>query len=133
MKQGRALPEVLTELQRQNAAKQDYIGPAQAFHLEPDGRTFSISHMASGAQETFGTTDLFHRQVGSALGIPAKYYDMTIQDSFIFFGVFLRKAESETLNDSVCRIIRFSSFFKIFHCRIIIEYLIVIKLFRQKI
>ena len=76
MKQGRALPEVLTELQRQNAAKQDYIGPAQAFHLEPDGRTFSISHMASGAEETFGTTDLFHRQVGSALGIPAKYYDM---------------------------------------------------------
>ena len=76
MKQGRALPEVLTELQRQNTAKQDYIGPAQAFHLEPDGRTFSISHMASGQQEVFGTTDLFHRQVGSALGIPAKYYDM---------------------------------------------------------
>ena len=76
MKQGRALPEVLTELQRQNTAKQDFIGPAQAFHLEPDGRTFSISHMASGQQEVFGTTDLFHRQVGSALGIPAKYYDM---------------------------------------------------------
>ena len=76
MKQGRALPEVLTELQRQNTAKQDFIGPAQAFHLEPDGRTFSISHMASDQQEVFGTTDLFHRQVGSALGIPAKYYDM---------------------------------------------------------
>ena len=76
MKQGRALPEVLTELQRQNTAKQDFIGPAQAFHLEPDGRTFSISHTASGQQEVFGTTDLFHRQVGSALGIPAKYYDM---------------------------------------------------------
>lgn len=76
MKQGRALPEVLTELQRQNTAKQDFIGPAQAFHLEPDGRTFSISHMASGQQEVFGTTDLFHRQVGSALGIPAKYYDL---------------------------------------------------------
>ena len=76
MKQGRALPEVLTELQRQDTAKQDFIGPAQAFHLEPDGRTFSISHTASGQQEVFGTTDLFHRQVGSALGIPAKYYDM---------------------------------------------------------
>lgn len=76
MKQGRALPEVLTELQRQNTAKQDFIGPAQAFHLEPDGRTFSISHQGTGAQEVFGTTDLFHRQVGSALGIPAKYYDM---------------------------------------------------------
>ena len=33
MKQGRALPEVLMELQRQNAAKQDYIAPAQSFHL----------------------------------------------------------------------------------------------------
>ena len=27
-------------------------------------------------QEVFGTTDLFHRQVGSALNIPAKYYDL---------------------------------------------------------
>ena len=34
MKQGRALPEVLTELQRQNAAKQDYIGAAEAFRLD---------------------------------------------------------------------------------------------------
>ena len=40
MKQGRALSEVLTELQRQNAAKQDFIGPAQAFTLRPDSSTF---------------------------------------------------------------------------------------------
>ena len=33
MKQGRALSEVLTEPQRQNAAKRDFIGPAQAFTL----------------------------------------------------------------------------------------------------
>ena len=44
MKQGRALSEVLTELQRQNAAKQDFIGPAQAFTLRPDGSTFEIIH-----------------------------------------------------------------------------------------
>ena len=44
MKQGRALSEVLTELQRQNAAKQDFIGPAQAFTLRPDGSTFEIVH-----------------------------------------------------------------------------------------
>ena len=76
MKQGRTLPEVLTELQRQNTAKQDFIGPAQSFRLEPDGSTFGITHLTTGQQEVFGTTDLFHRQVGSALGIPAKYYDM---------------------------------------------------------
>ena len=75
MKQGRALSEVLTELQRQNAAKQDFIGPAQAFTLRPDGSTFEIVHSNSGAQKVFGTTDLFHRQIGSTLGIPAKYYD----------------------------------------------------------
>ena len=76
MKQGRALPEVLTELKRQNEAKQDYIAPAEAFHLDEDGTTFSITHLNTGQEEVFGTTDLFHRQVGSALNIPAKYYDL---------------------------------------------------------
>ena len=71
MKQGRALPEVLTELQRQNAAKQDYIGAAEAFRLDDDGSTFHI-----GDDHRFGTTTLFHRQVASALGIPAKYYEV---------------------------------------------------------
>ena len=71
MKVGRSLPEVLTELQRQNAAKQDYIGAAEAFRLDDDGSTFRI-----GDDHSFGTTQLFHRQVASALGIPAKYYDM---------------------------------------------------------
>ena len=75
MKQGRALPEVLMELKRQNEAKKDFISPAQAFHLEDDGATFGITHLNTGKQEAFATTDLFHRQVGSALGIPAKYYD----------------------------------------------------------
>ena len=64
------------ELQRQNAAKQDFIAPAQAFALQPDGSTFSMKHQNTGETESFGTTDLFHRQVGSALNIPAKYYDM---------------------------------------------------------
>ena len=89
MKQGRALSEVLTELQRQNAAKQDFIGPAQAFTLRPDGSTFEIVHTNSGRQEVFGTTDLFHRQIGSTLGIPAKYYDQ------------MRKLKPELLAENV--------------------------------
>ena len=76
MKQGRSLPEVLMELQHQNAAKKDFVGPAQALSLLDDGQRFALSHPDTGAVETFGTTDLFHRQVGSALGIPAKYYDL---------------------------------------------------------
>ncbi|MBO5567575.1 MAG: DUF932 domain-containing protein [Clostridia bacterium] len=75
MKQGRSLSEVLIELQRQNEAKRDFISPAQMLRLDEDGETFEITHPSTGAQEPFGTTDLFHRQIGSALNIPAKYYD----------------------------------------------------------
>ena len=74
MKTGRPLNEVMMELNRQNQRKKDYIGSAQALRLFEDGQTFVIGSI-SGAQQ-FGTTRLFHRQVASALGIPAKYYDI---------------------------------------------------------
>lgn len=76
MKQGRALPEVLMELQRQNAAKQDYIAPASALSLSDDGATFVMDHVGPKDSMSMNTTDLFHRQMGSALNIPAKYYDL---------------------------------------------------------
>lgn len=70
MKTGRDLREVLLELQRQQEAKKDYVSPAAALSLREDGRT-----LAMGEKE-FTTTDLFHRQIGAALNIPAKYYDL---------------------------------------------------------
>ena len=76
MKQGRALPEVLMELQRQNAAKQDFIAPAAALSLSDDGETFVMDHVGPRDSMSMNTTDLFHRQMGSALNIPAKYYDL---------------------------------------------------------
>ena len=89
MKQGRTLSEVLVELQHQNTAKRDYIAPATALRLSDDGETFLMDHVgpkdseapeAPKDSEVLGTTDLFHRQIGSALNIPAKYYDaMRIQ------------------------------------------------------
>ena len=74
MKQGKPLLEVLSELQQQNKMKRDYVAPARAFNLENDGETFTLSRN-DGSQEMFNTTDLFHRQIGSTLEIPAKYYD----------------------------------------------------------
>lgn len=76
MKTGRNLQEVLVELDRQNKAKQDFISPAQGMRLREDGRTFELNHLTTDRQMTFDTTSLFHRQVASALGIPAKYYDL---------------------------------------------------------
>ena len=72
MKQGKSLPEVLAELKRQNELKRDFIAPASAFRLE--GESFILSRM-DGTSESLTPTDLFHRQVGSTLDIPAKYYD----------------------------------------------------------
>ncbi len=74
MKTGRELKDVLVELKRQNEAKKDYISPASSLRLEDDGRTL---HMGSSE---FDTTDLFHRQLGSALSIPAKYYDLMMKE-----------------------------------------------------
>ena len=68
------MPGVLTELKRQNESKHDYISPAGSISLWDDGQTLSMR--SSVSQELFGTTDLFHRQIGSALSIPAKYYDL---------------------------------------------------------
>ena len=70
MKTGRELPEVLVELQRQQAEKRDYISPSFSLSLRPDGRTLEMG------EKEFGTTDLFHRQVAASLSIPAKYYDL---------------------------------------------------------
>lgn len=70
MKTGRDLREVLIELQRQREAKKDYISPAASLALGEDGRTLNMG------ENEFSTTDLFHRQVGAALSIPAKYYDL---------------------------------------------------------
>jgi hypothetical protein len=51
MKRARTLPpQYLMELQRQNAAKQDFIGPAQSFHLDEDGTPSGITHLNTGEQ-----------------------------------------------------------------------------------
>lgn len=76
MKTGRSLHEVMLELERQNHAKKDYISPAGAFHLRDDGHTLEVNHLTTREQEVFGTTQLFHRQVASTLGIPVRYYDL---------------------------------------------------------
>ena len=96
MKQGRTLSEVMTELKRQEDVKRDYISPAASLELQEDGSTLYMNSPQSQAastriitRETLGTTELFHRQMGSALNIPAKYYDL------------MRKEKPELLAENV--------------------------------
>lgn len=74
MKQGLTIQQLSQELIRQKDAKRDFIAPAQSMSVE-DGRVLTITREEDGAMEAFGMTDGFHRQLGSALKIPAVYYD----------------------------------------------------------
>ena len=76
MKQGDTLQNVLLRLKDEAQRKRDFISPAPALMLHDDGRTLEISNDRNCVLELLGTTDLFHRQVASALNIPAKYYDL---------------------------------------------------------
>lgn len=76
MKLGRPLPDMLRELQRQDACKRDLLVPANVLSMQNDGQ--SIFTLADGeGQPLFpmGMTDLFHRQLGGMMKIPADYYD----------------------------------------------------------
>jgi len=79
MKTGRTLQELAVELDRQNSAKRDFVVNSAAMRMEDGAELFSLTRPPDGGMreaEPFNMTELFHRQVGSALNIPAKYYDL---------------------------------------------------------
>lgn len=76
MKQGRTLIELAQELQRQQSAKRDFIVPSKMMEMTDAGyMTICQSDKDIGNQETFLANQHFHRQIGTALKIPALYYD----------------------------------------------------------
>ena len=78
MKQGRTLQDFAVELDRQNSAKRDFVVDSGAMFMEDGAELFSLRRpLGSGMTDVtpFPMTGLFHRQLGDALGIPAKYYD----------------------------------------------------------
>lgn len=77
MKQGRTPEEMLAELKRQSREKRDYIVPSQSIEMAQNGQEIIVEGKGADSYDShYGMTDLFHRQVGSALKIPAAYYDL---------------------------------------------------------
>jgi hypothetical protein len=74
MKIGRTLQDLAVELDRQNAAKRDFIVTAPSVRLDST-KQVRLSATDGGEYALFTPNDLFHRQTGDALGIPTKYYD----------------------------------------------------------
>lgn len=91
MKQGLTLQELAAELERQEAAKHDYVADTRRMHFvtaysNPDnhgqGTRSELDLIGEGANaETEGLRtglriqDLAHRQISDYLGIPWRYYD----------------------------------------------------------
>jgi len=78
MKTGRTLQDLAAELDRQTNLKRDFIVSSEAMFMEDGAELFSLTRMLdSGMREVepFNMSGLFHRQLGAALDIPAKYYD----------------------------------------------------------
>ena len=72
-KQGMTLQEWAAEIDRQSKAKRDLIASTASMRMNAD--SFEVFRKDSDQSEVFTMTDHFQRQLGSSLGIPAKYYD----------------------------------------------------------
>ena len=89
MKAGRTLQELAIELHRQVNAKRDFIVNTKDMYMEDCGECFILSKLIETQPNALGfdepdevhecvplkMTNLFHRQLGTALDIPTKYYD----------------------------------------------------------
>jgi len=81
MKQGKTLQELAMEIERQKDVKRDMLVDTRRLQMAPTDGGIHINvnrgvnpeglHEIDG----FGTNEIIHRQIGSALNIPAKYYD----------------------------------------------------------
>ena len=86
MKTGMSLNEMAAEITKQAAAKKDFLVPTQkmAMSVEQDGESKRVAlDLGTGesAMGSFPLTEIAHNQLGSHVGIPAKYYDRMLSDS----------------------------------------------------
>lgn len=77
MKFGRTLTELAMELDRQRNAKHDYLLDTRNIIMDSteNGQSITLQNPQQHMNIILRVNDIAHRQIGSALGIPAKYYD----------------------------------------------------------
>ena len=77
MKMGRTLIELATELNRQKNAKHDYLLDTRNITMDytNDGHQITLHNAEQHMNTILGVNDIAHRQIGSTLSIPARYYN----------------------------------------------------------
>lgn len=77
MKKGRTIEELAAELIRRNNVKKDYLVDTQLITMDADANNtqLSIRNDRTGETLILNVNEIAHNQIGTNLGIPAKYYD----------------------------------------------------------
>lgn len=76
MNTGISLSALAAKIEAENALKKDFISPTTAMSMTDDAKGLII-----GGQGEFKINGLAHDQIGSRLGIPAKYYDRMMEET----------------------------------------------------
>ena len=82
MKAGLSIQEMAAEIERQAAAKADYLVNSQKLEMEYLGGTPMLRVVEDGVDqmEPLAIQETAHRQLGAHLNIPWKYYERMLQD-----------------------------------------------------
>lgn len=77
MKYGRTLEELAQELTRQMNVKKDYLVDTRRMHFDAsdNGTMLSLINDVTNVTTMFRINEIANNQIGTSLGIPAKYYD----------------------------------------------------------
>lgn len=83
MKFGRTLTDLAIELDRQQKVKKDYLVDTRNMIMdaEPNHAMLSIKNDTTGETLILNINEIAHNQIGTNLGIPAKYYDKMRADN----------------------------------------------------
>lgn len=83
MKQGRTLEELAAELTRREQVKKDYLVDTRAMTMDADANNalLNIHNDKTGETLILNINEVAHNQIGTHLGIPAKYYDKMRADN----------------------------------------------------
>src|ERR1700753_346891 len=85
MKTGRTLQQLASEIERQQASKQDYVAPVSRLRVDEEANLYLPLGKAENDNTILGINELAHRQLGQHVGIPAQYYDKLRSEAPLLF------------------------------------------------
>lgn len=81
MKTGKTIGELAQEIERQAAARRDFLAPSRRLTMDGVIQPPMLSMPTNGHMERFAINDLAHEQIGSRLNIPKRYYDLMLAEA----------------------------------------------------